>query len=211
MTVVTRLHDLRIHPRRVRVLRDHFAELLPSNARVLDVGCGDGLLAQLLTQARPDVEIIGIDVLVRPETSIPVRPFDGQVIPFGPAAFDVVLLVDVLHHLDDPTTLLREAARVAGIAVLIKDHTRNGFLAATTLRLMDRVGNAHHGVALPYTYWARERWLRTFTDLGLQVVAWRGRLGLYPALLGWSFERSLHFIARLDVARRTDGAALTGS
>jgi 2-polyprenyl-3-methyl-5-hydroxy-6-metoxy-1,4-benzoquinol methylase len=210
MTIVTRLHDRRIHPRRVQVLRDHFAELLPSNARVLDVGCGDGLLAHLLTDVRPDVEISGIDVLVRPETRIPVRQFDGRVIPYGPAAFDVVLLVDVLHHMDDPSTLLREAARVARVAVVIKDHTRNGFLAGTTLRLMDRAGNAHHGVALTYNYWTRERWLRTFTHLDLRVAAWRGRLGLYPTLLGWPFERSLHFIARLDVPGR-GGTALAES
>lgn len=210
MTVVSRLHDLRVHPRRVRVLRDHLADLLPSSARILDVGCGDGLLARLVAEARPDVQVSGIDVLVRPETSIPVRQFDGRVIPYGPAAFDVVLLVDVLHHVDDPTTVLREAARVAGRGLLIKDHTRNGFLAGTTLRLMDRVANAHHGVALAHTYWTRERWLRAFGDLDLHVSVWRDRLGLYPALIGWPFERGLHFIARLDIARREDGAALVG-
>jgi len=150
MTIVARLHDRRVHPRRVRVLRDHLAELLPQNARVPDVGCRDGLLAHLIMEARPDVEISGIDVLVRPQTSIPVRPFDGRVTLNGAASFDVVMLVEVPHHLDEPIALLREAVRVAGAAVLIKDLTRDGFLAGPpTLQLMDRVGNAHHGVALP--------------------------------------------------------------
>jgi hypothetical protein len=37
--------------------------------------------------------------------------------------------------------LLREAARVAREAVVIKDHTKNGLAADATLRFMDRIGN----------------------------------------------------------------------
>jgi len=48
---------------------------------MLDVGCGDGLLAHLMTQKRPDLDLRGIDVLVRDRTHIPVDKFDGQVIP----------------------------------------------------------------------------------------------------------------------------------
>ena len=38
---------------------------------------------------------------------------------------------------------------------------------------MDYVGNAHHGVVLPYNYWPRRRWHDAFRDLGLTVRAWR--------------------------------------
>ena len=65
------------------------------------------------------------------------------------ASFDVVMFVDVLHHTDDPLLLLQEAQRVGKI-ILVKDHFRKGFLAGPTLRFMDWVGNAHHGVVLPY-------------------------------------------------------------
>ena len=36
--------------------------------------------------------------------------------------------------------------------LVIKDHTVTGLLARPTLRLMDVVGNAPHGVALTYNY-----------------------------------------------------------
>jgi hypothetical protein len=90
---------------------------------------------------------------------------------------------------------------VARRAVVLKDHTADGVLAGPTLRFMDRVGNARHGVSLPYTYWPRRRWLEAFDELGLAVEGWDKDLGLYPAPASWVFGRSLHFVARLGVRR----------
>jgi ubiquinone/menaquinone biosynthesis C-methylase UbiE len=198
MTFIDQIHGKYVFNRRVRVLSDHLAELLPQNARLLDLGCGDGSITHLLMQKRPDVEPQGIDVLVRDQTRIPVTKFDGQVIPYDDASFDVVMFVDVLHHTEDPMTLLREAVRVARKAVAIKDHTCNGFLASPTLRFMDKVGNERHGVVLPYNYWSRQQWFDAFDQLGLTIGVWNKDLGIYPPPASWFFERSLHFIARLD-------------
>jgi SAM-dependent methyltransferase len=199
MTLIEQVHSRYISNRRVRVLSDLFARLLPQNARLLDVGCGDGSLTHLLSQRRPDIQPQGIDVLVRNQTWIPVTHFNGQLIPYEDASFDVVMFVDVLHHTEDPMILLREATRVARKAIVIKDHTCNGFLAGPTLRFMDQVGNRRYGVALPYNYWPHQRWLDAFDQLGLTIGVWNKHLGLYPPPLRWVFERSLHFIARLDL------------
>jgi SAM-dependent methyltransferase len=123
-------------------------------------------------------------------------------IPFETKSVDVVLFVDVLHHTTDPTILLREAKRVASDSVVIKDHTKDGLLAGQTLSFMDWVGNARHGVALPFNYWPEARWRGAFEDLSLYVAYWRKTLGLYPWSHTWLFDRSLHFIARLTNKRR---------
>jgi SAM-dependent methyltransferase len=191
-------HGEYVFARRVRVLSQYFAALLPQAARVLDIGCGDGSIAALIGQQRPDVTITGIDVLVRPQTQIPVAPFDGAKIPYDDRSFDAVMFVDVLHHTDDPLILLREAARVARTAIVLKDHARDGWLAAQTLRLMDYVGNAHHGVALPYNYWSERQWREAFAALALCPSFWKQDLQLYPWPGSWLFERSLHFIAKLE-------------
>jgi SAM-dependent methyltransferase len=200
MNPVERIHGGLIFPRRVRVLSGHLAALLPQDARVLDVGCGDGSIAALIQEQRPDVKISGLEVQPRSQTRIPVTPFDGQTIPHGDASFDAVLFVDVLHHTDDPLVLLREARRVARQCVVIKDHRLDGWLAGPTLRFMDRVGNVRHGVALPFNYWPEAKWREAFQALGLKVSEWKPRLNLYPPPLSWWFDRSLHFITRLEPA-----------
>jgi len=197
MTLIGRLHDRYVHRGRVRVLCDAVSALLPDQANVLDVGCGDGLLSGLIVQQRKDVKISGIDVFVRDNTSIPVSEFDGSTIPFPDKSFDIVMFMDVLHHTLDPKVLLSEAARVAVKGVVIKDHLREGFLANTTLRFMDFIGNAPHGVVLPYNYWTREKWNQTFSSLGLNVKFWNNKLHLYPTPATWLFDRSLHFLACL--------------
>jgi SAM-dependent methyltransferase len=195
--VVGRLHEKLVFGRRTKTLASQLASLLPAGARVLDVGCGDGTIDCLIAAERPDIAIEGIDVLVRPGARIPVRPFDGTTIPFPDASFDVVLFVDVLHHTADPRVLLREAARV-GAAILLKDHFREGLGAGVTLRFMDWVGNAHHGVALPYNYWSKTQWSTAWTELGLKPITLKTSLGLYPPPASWIFGRKLHFIGKLE-------------
>jgi hypothetical protein len=126
-----------------------------------------------------------------------VREFDGLVIPAEARSVDVVMFVDVLHHTPDPFVLLREAARVARAAILIKDHLADKPLSRSLLRFMDWVGNARHGVALPYNYWSSDRWARAFADLGLRLEIHERNLGLYAPGLDQVFGGGLHFIARL--------------
>ncbi len=197
MTLLDPLHRGYVHGRRVRVLLSHLAPLLPVDGKVLDVGAGDGHVARALMDARPDVQIEGIDPLVRPDTQIPVREFDGTTIPYPDGSFDAVLFVDVLHHATDQMALLRQARRVARAAVIIKDHRCDGFLALPTLRFMDAVGNRRHGVALPYSYWSSGQWQRAFDELGLEPDVEIHRLGLYPFPASLLFDRGLHFVARL--------------
>lgn len=197
MNLLEWVHSLGVHERRIGVLARALVELLPQDARLLDVGCGDGQLAVLIHKMRPDVTVEGLDVLVRPHTAIPVTRYDGHTLPFPDDSFDAVMMVDVLHHAEDATAVLAEARRVARQVVLIKDHLRDGLLANDTLRFMDWVGNARHGVALPYNYWSEREWRAAFERVGLSVEAWKTRLGLYPWPASMLFDRSLHFVARL--------------
>lgn len=203
--IIERTHDGYAYGRRVERLCGHLSSLLPADGEVLDVGCGDGKLSRLVQERRPDVSVSGIDVLVRGHTEVPVERFDGTTIPRPDNSADAVMFVDVLHHTDEPMTLLGEAVRVARSCVVVKDHTRNGVLAGTTLRFMDRVGNARHGVVLPYNYWSHSRWLEAFDRLGLTTSAWERDLDLYPAWADWVFGRSLHFVARLEVPSEVIG------
>jgi SAM-dependent methyltransferase len=199
MKLIDRVHGDYVANRRARVLSDHLAKIIPDRFLMLDVGCGDGLIARLINQKRTDIHLRGLDVQVRERTYIPVERFDGEVIPYDDASFDGVMFVDVLHHTHDPMVLLREAIRVARQAVVIKDHMLDGLLAGPILRAMDWVGNSRYNVSLPYNYWTKQKWLQAFDALGMEIGSWTTQLKLYPWPTSCLFDRSLHFVARLEL------------
>lgn len=81
--------------------------------RALDVGCGDGLLFERLGAYAADIEGVEPDAAlvssaVRDGGTIHVRPFDET---FRPGrAFDLVLFLDVIEHLDDAGGAVAHAA-----------------------------------------------------------------------------------------------------
>lgn len=202
-SLLNALHAAAVFSRRVRVLAGAVAEAIPSAGTVLDLGCGDGSVAAALMALRSDLRVEGVDVLIRPETKIPVAQYDGKTLPFGERSFDYVTIVDVLHHTSDPAAVLAEAARVARKGIVVKDHLLEGMLAGPTLRLMDWVGNRGHGVELPYNYLTRKDWERVFHKAELVPSFSREKLGLYPPPFTWLFDRNLHFVALLLPRQRS--------
>ena len=198
MNLLEKIHETYVRNRRVNVLARELTALLP-RGRILDIGAGDGLLASLIQKQNKDVTLTGIDVLVRDRSHIPILYFDGTVVPFADDSFDAVMLIDVLHHTEDPTVLLREAARVSREMIVIKDHLTDRFAAESTLLFMDQVGNRRYDVALPNNYWPTHKWFEIFRSLNLKLREWKPAVHLYPRPVDWFFGGSLHFIAQLQV------------
>lgn len=197
MRLLRAAHGKAVFDRRVRVLSRHLLEYLPNQARVLDVGCGNGLIDKVIMDINPNLDIEGIDVLTRERAHIPMSVFNGCSIPHTDKSFDVVLFIDVLHHTENPIGLLAEAARVSRHGIIIKDHVTDGLFATPFLRFMDWVGNAPHRVALPYNYWSQQQWEEAFARLDLRRARRKTKLNLYPIPFSWLFDRSLHFIVEL--------------
>lgn len=192
------MHSVAVMRRRVRVLGQSLAGMFETGGTVLDVGCGDGSVATSVHAARPDLEFFGVDVFLRPEVAIPAKTYDGETIPFEDGAYDYAMIVDVLHHTDNPAAVLSECMRVSRKGVVIKDHLAHGFAARPTLRFMDWVGNRGHDVRLPYNYLSKEQWSEVFAKSNCRVSEWEGKLNLYPVPFCYIFDRSLHFVSRVE-------------
>lgn len=97
-----------IYARKLRWL-DRMFEGIPGQAKILDVGAGEGAIVERYRAKGYDV--LGVDSAYESET---VRRADLLSLPFEAEAFDVVLCLDVLEHvglLDQPKALF-EVARV---------------------------------------------------------------------------------------------------
>jgi len=197
--MISFLHEKLVFNRRIQVLATQLSGLLLDKHRLLDVGCGDGHLDILISKHLSEIQIEGIDILIRPNTYIPVKQYDGKKIPYADNSVDTVMFIDVLHHTEYPKILLEEAKRVAKHTILIKDHLSNGFISESILKLMDWVGNYHHNVVLPYNYLSQEEWNIIFSSLNLTPKVKKTELGLYPFPANLIFEKNLHFIIELLV------------
>lgn len=89
---------------------------IPLGSKVLDVGANSGEFMKLLKEKR-ECEVYGIDVselaiAKAKEKGFDVINCDAAQMPFADASFDVVVLMEVLSHLADPETVLKEVRRV---------------------------------------------------------------------------------------------------
>jgi SAM-dependent methyltransferase len=95
--------------------RRFFYSLSPS-AKVLDVGCGNGLNGMLLKTIHANIEIYGVDLLPRekvPEIySYSVIDLDNGRLPYPDNFFDAIIFTHVIEHLKLPWPLGKEFSRV---------------------------------------------------------------------------------------------------
>jgi len=113
-----------VNPPRFEYFRKALLESLrrdPRGLRLLDVGCGGGLLSEAFASMGCDVT--GVDrsaptlaaARAHAERSgLAIRYLEGSAdaLPFESQSFDIVCCCDVLEHVDDPGMVVREISRV---------------------------------------------------------------------------------------------------
>lgn len=192
-------HKLFIYDRRMSQLHNHLSSTITKYNcnNVLDIGAGDGKIDKMI-QDSCNNKITGIDVLVRDVTYIPVTEYDGYHIDMENDSVDATMMIDVLHHTDDPSVVFNEAVRVSKKYIIVKDHIRSNWISYVKLKMMDYVGNKHYSVRLPYNYLTKNEWNKLFKDASVKVVGLNKDLNLYTGLFHLLFDRNLHFIAVLE-------------
>ena len=93
--------------------------------RVLEVGAGEGMVADRVARRLDGARVVGVDLC--DESLVPhwrARGLCGTFadagrLPFGARTFDLVLAIEVLEHLPSPAAALAEIRRVARGRVLL--------------------------------------------------------------------------------------------
>jgi SAM-dependent methyltransferase len=100
-------------------------ELAPLQAIVLDAGTGTARIPILISQLRPDWQIVAIDLadsmlelgykniaLANGQARIHLERVDAKNQPYANHHFDLVISNSLIHHLSDPLPFLQEIKRV---------------------------------------------------------------------------------------------------
>ena len=109
---------------------DKLGQGFDGDERLLDVGCGDGGVAQLLRERVG--EVVAVDIEESPswkdECGLTFQKADGEALPFADASFDLVHSKDSLHHMTRPERALSEYRRVlrpGGRALIVEANRYN--------------------------------------------------------------------------------------
>ncbi len=143
---------------------------LPAGASILDIGAGRG---SFVSEARRGgLRALGLDMQVEAtqlwgRTGVSGVVGDGTKTPFRGASFDVVRMKEVIEHIQDPLSLVREARRILKPGGLLLAHV------PTTYSQFYPVGNFWDD----YTHvrpFSRVGLQRLFADAGLDVLSIEG-------------------------------------
>lgn len=122
-------HDFYVRHKAI-LLKDVFAKL-PARPKVLDVGCGIGLVHPLLEPMVSelhgvDVSTASIETAKTNNTSVSYQAYDGHKLPYADAAFDAAFAICVMHHVpvEEWSAFGAEMARVVkpGGQIVVIEH-----------------------------------------------------------------------------------------
>lgn len=185
------------HELRERLLLKEFLAATPGPV-VLDVGAGSGTFSNLLAArgfdvTSTDVTEEALEVLHGRVSGMVMRA-DATSLPFQPAAFDAVVLAEVLEHVEDDAAALSESARVM---------KPNGILAVTVPRN-------------PAWFSRSDRWAGHFRRYARETLVDRVEAAGFEVLTckAWGFPISALYhrtVFERAVSRRADSPARPGA
>jgi methionine biosynthesis protein MetW len=98
--------------------------LVQPGARVLDIGCGEGALLEMLTDQKGvdgrglEISPLGVQACLSRGLAVVQGDADRDLADFPSQAFDYAILSSTLQQVREPKTVLAELLRIAGRAIV---------------------------------------------------------------------------------------------
>jgi ubiquinone/menaquinone biosynthesis C-methylase UbiE len=178
-------------------------EKLAVGAQVMEVGCGAGRQARTLKNLRPELQVFGCDLsqLAIAEArkyndGVGYEVSDAARLPYVDARFDAVMLFDVLEHVPDVESVMREVARVLKPGGLFHAYIPIEGQAHTVFSWL------RNSRRLPLARWKREQigHIQQLTDSS--VIEVLQKCGLEPQHYDYSFHLAAQLHDLADYWRR---------
>lgn len=105
-------------------LKNEIFHLIPDNARVLDLGCGNGDLLEVLEREKQvrgygiEKDFDSVSTCIQRGISVYHGDIEEAITGFSDDAFDVVILSQTLQQVEHPVYLLHEILRIGKLAVV---------------------------------------------------------------------------------------------
>lgn len=175
-----------LHRSYVQYQADVLEPYIQESERILDFGCGDLTLAELLLSKHPKLRITGIDIVdfhKRPK-GVTFQLYNGVRLPFRDKAFDTIISYHVFHHCDDPKTVFSECLRVAKKRIVFVESVIRSRFDNIGIRVTDWVFNRwkDEAISMPYHFLSLREWYRLFAIHGLTLEQEKV-VGVLPAWL----------------------------
>ncbi|MCB2171309.1 class I SAM-dependent methyltransferase [archaeon] len=170
----TRIENL--NPMKLQAL-----SLFPSPPRtVLDVGCGTGMLAGLLSEA--GYKVVGIDlsdVAVQKCRARGIEAYQqdlAEKLQFSDNTFDCILMSEVIEHLVDPIQVLKELRRVLKINGVMVITTPNSSFITRRFRYLIGKSSTETQNFSHLRFFSADFLKRVVTSAGFSIVHFLGYL-----------------------------------
>ena len=88
-------------------------------AKILDIGCYDGAMLEVLKRGvgkidytGVDTDVLALDIALKRGAKISKVNFETADLPFDDDSFDVIIMAEILEHLRNPLKLMEKAKRL---------------------------------------------------------------------------------------------------
>ena len=166
---------------------------------VLDFGCGSMEISKKIQHKKFIKKIIGLDVFEANYKYKKLQYFKYKNFNnLKKFKSDVVILVDVLHHMGvDKSYLVLKKLSQNSNAIIIKDHFEHGFFSRQLLRFVDFYANFAYGVTIPKKYFDIISWKKTVKKTKLKENYFEDNFQQHVGLFNFILHKKHHFISVL--------------